>query len=346
MTALSSEAIDTVTREALEALEKSDTPAALESWRVAYIGRKGKLSLLLRRVKDVPAAERKAVGATGNAARQELQAAFKAKQATMARTSAVGGKQKASKGVTYLSGLPEPGHLHPLTITIRRIQDIFAKLGFTVVEGPLVEDPRYNFDLLNIPPDHPARAETDTFYLTDGHILRTHTSPVQIRAVLEYNLKPPFGIISPGAAFRAEKVDATHEASFLQIEALLIGQDVSIANFRAVVEYFYSQFFGTTTHIRLRPSFFPFVEPAFEVDMSCVFCKGEGCRICKQSGWIEMMGAGMVHPQVVRNMNLDPEVWQGFAFGGGIERLAMLLYNIPEMRLFRAGDLRFIKQFS
>lgn len=236
------------------------------------------------------------------------------------------------------------GHLHPITHVIRETVDIFSKLGFQVVEGPEIETEYYNFDALNIPKNHPARDLWDTFWLKDGgKLLRTHTSPVQIR-YMEKN-KPPFAIIAPGKVFRYEATDATHEAQFYQVEGLMIGEDISLANLKGILASFFESLFKKNIEVRFRPSYFPFVEPGVEIDMSCFNCEGKGCFVCKQTGWIEIMGAGMVHPKVLINMGIDSRVYQGFAFGGGIDRLAMLKYGIDNVRLFYSGDLRLVNQF-
>lgn len=341
MIAPSSNELKQIEAEARAELTKVTSPEALEQWRVKYLGRKGLLPLLLRQVKELNAAERKEIGRVGNAVRQALEEAYvqhPARQTPLSRTA----KPQSKKTDTAVA----PGHYHPLTLTIRRIQDIFRQMGFTIVEGPEVEDPRYNFDLLNIPLEHPARAEHDTFYLKNGALLRTQTSPVQLRAVEEYGLRPPLRILSPGRVFRAERTDATHETTFYQFEGLVVSATTTIADFKGVVETFYSSFFEQSVSTRLRPSYFPFVEPGFEVDIECVFCHGAGCRICKKSGWLEVMGAGMVHPQVLRNMEIDPTKYQGFAFGGAVDRLAMLKLGIDDIRLFWSGDIRFLRQFS
>jgi phenylalanyl-tRNA synthetase alpha chain len=258
------------------------------------------------------------------------------------------------------------GHLHPITQVTRRIASIFDELGFEVAEGPEIEEEFYNFDALNIPGDHPARDMWDTFYvkskgknqkskLADSdlsspagdpggrQLLRTHTSPVQIRYMLEH--KPPIRIIAPGKTFRQEATDATHEAQFYQIEGLMIDEKTSLADLKGVLENFFEKLFGTKTNVRLRANYFPFVEPGVEVDMSCFKCGGAGCNVCKHKGWIEIMGAGMVHPKVLQAVGIDPRKYQGFAFGGGIDRLAMLKFGIDDVRLFYNGDLRVINQF-
>jgi phenylalanyl-tRNA synthetase alpha chain len=228
----------------------------------------------------------------------------------------------------------------------RKVEEIFQSLGFEVVEGPEIEDEWHNFDALNIPPGHPARDVLSlgkTFYLKKGGVMRSHTSSVQIR-YMEKN-QPPLKIVVPGKVFRAEATDVSHEIEFWQLEGLMVDKDVSVANFKAIVEEFFKRFFEKEVKIRLRPSFFPFTEPSFEVDVSCVICGGKGCPVCKNSGWLESGGAGMVHPQVFKNCKLNPKEWQGFAFGMGLTRLAMLKYKIPDIRLFNSGDLRFLKQF-
>lgn len=238
------------------------------------------------------------------------------------------------------------GHLHPLTIVTRDIISIFADMGFAVAEGPEIENEHYNFDALNIPGHHPARDMWDTFWLKPAHareLLRTHTSPVQVR-YMESN-KPPIRIIAPGKVFRHEATDATHEAQFYQIEGLMVDTDVSLAHLKWVLETFFRKLFGQTVSVRFRPSYFPFVEPAVEIDMSCFKCSGSGCSVCKTTGWIEIMGAGMVHPKVLEAAGVDSTTYRGFAFGGGIDRLLMLKYGVDDIRLLYSGDLRVTNQF-
>lgn len=328
---------------ALQSLAKVAIAQELEAWRITYLGRKGAVPKYLRQIKNLSLEERRIIGKRGNEFRHNLEEQYKQKKQQFITTAST------TTGIPTTTAVPEEpatGHLHPITLSIRRIQNILMSLGFTSVEGPLVEESRYNFDLLNIPLEHPARAATDTFYLKNGHVLRTHTSPVQLRAVLEQNLTPPFKIFSPGRTFRAERTDASHEATFHQFEGLAIGKDMTISDFKGIIETFMSEFFSAEATIRLRPSFFPFVEPGFEIDVSCVFCEQQGCRICKHTGWVEIMGAGMVHPNVLRNMNIDHQQWQGFAFGGAIDRLTMLRHNINDIRLFWSGDFKFLRQFS
>ncbi len=330
------EQLSKLKNKALPALAEVKTAQELEAWRIVYLGRKGAIPKYLRGIKDLSPQEKRSIGKQGNELRHNLEEQYKQK------------KQQVTTTATTLSEDEEAttGHLHPITLSIRRIQNILTSLGFTSVEGPLVEESRYNFDLLNIPLEHPARAATDTFYLENGHVLRTQTSPIQLRAVLEQRMTPPLKIFSPGRTFRAERTDASHEATFHQFEGLAIAKDITIADFKGTIETFMSEFFSAKATIRLRPSFFPFVEPGFEIDVSCVFCKQRGCRICKHTGWVEIMGAGMVHPNVLKNMNIDYKKYQGFAFGGAIDRLTMLRHNINDIRLFWSGDFKFLRQFS
>lgn len=241
--------------------------------------------------------------------------------------------------------MPSERHVHPITALIREMNSIFYEMGFDFVEGPELETEYYNFDSLNVPPDHPARDMQDTFFIKGqkGMVMRTHTSPVQVRYM--ENHKPPYRIIVPGKVFRNEATDATHEAQFYQIEGLVVDEDVTLAALKGTLEIFFSKLLKEDTEVRFRPGYFPFVEPAVEVDMQCFKCAGKGCSICKGTGWIEMMGAGMVHPFVLESAGVDPKKWQGFAFGGGIERLGMLKYGIDDVRLFHNGDLRFVNQF-
>ncbi|MCX5783522.1 MAG: phenylalanine--tRNA ligase subunit alpha [Elusimicrobia bacterium] len=253
------------------------------------------------------------------------------------------GLSKVSADLT-LPAYPLPkGHLHPLTLAQRKMADIFAKLGFSWADGPLIESEEYNFSKLNIPEHHPSRDIHDTFYLKDRRILRTHTSNVQIRYM--ESAKPPLRIISPGRVFRKDAVDASHSPVFSQIEGLYVDREVSMADLMSTLSAFMKELFGENAQIRFRPSYFPFVEPGAEVDVKCIFCHGNGCSVCKQSGWVEMLGSGIVHPKVLQGVGIDPEVWSGFAFGIGIERLAMFMLGINDIRAFYENDLRLLRQF-
>jgi phenylalanyl-tRNA synthetase alpha chain len=235
------------------------------------------------------------------------------------------------------------GHLHPLTLVRRQVEEIFQQLGFSVVEGPEIETEWYNFDALNIPKDHPARDMWDTFWLKNGLLLRTHTSPVQIRYMEKH--QPPFRIIAPGRVFRHEATDASHDVQFYHMEGLMVGKDISMANFKAIAKEFFSQFFNKEVKIRMRPGYFPFTEPSFEIDIQCLVCKGKGCSTCGQTGWIELWPGGMVHPNVLKAVGLNPKFWQGFAFCISLDRLTMMKYKINDIRLFYSNDLRFLQQF-
>lgn len=322
----------------------AESPEAIE---LRYLGRKGELALLLRDLKDIPIEERKELGAIGNTAKQEMEA----KLAELKGASgAAGPAVKADIDLT-LPGWPFPkGSLHPLTHTMNRLAEGFLKLGFTMADGPLVEDDYHNFEALNFPPFHPARDMQDTFYvgaideIGKGMLLRTQTSGVQIRAMEKQD--PPVRVFHTGRVFRSEAVDASHSFAFHQIEGLYVDKHVSMADLKWTVDTFLKDLFGSSVKARFNPSYFPFVEPGAEVDMSCIFCKtGAGrCPVCKGTGWLEVLGAGVVHPNVLKACKYDPKKWSGFAFGGGIERFAMLLYGISDMRMLYENDLRILKQ--
>lgn len=344
MTAMEQQLEDLAQKATRELADCGDA-SALEAWRVAYIGRSGAVPELLRGIKDLSVEDKKVIGKKGNELRRQLEEAYTDKEHTLS------GKEENLKPKSYQLKA-SVGHVHPLTLTLNRIHEIFSALGFIIADGPEIEEAKYNFDLLNIPLDHPARGEGDTFMVNPESVngekdlvLRTQTSPMQIRSVKEFELQPPFNVIAPGRVFRKEKVDATHESTFYQFEGLGISETMSVADFKAIIAEFFSVFFQKEVTVRLRPSYFPFVEPGFEVDMSCPFCK-VGCKVCKYTMWIEVMGAGMVHPNVLKNMNIDPGKYQGFAFGGAVDRLTMIQYGITDIRLFWSGDIRFLKQFS
>ena len=308
-----------------------------------YLDKKGELSKVLRSLKKLPKAKRIKLSKEANGLKVYLKKIIERKNKKLKEKSRKQVYEKEWIDITIPARKPVLGHLHPLTQVKREAEEIFQLMGFSVIEGPEVETEWYNFDALNIPKDHPARDSWDTFYLKNRLLLRTHTSPVQIRYMEKNN--PPLRIIVPGRIFRHEATDAYHEFNFYQLEGLMVDKQVSAANFKAVLQEFYRQFFRKPIKIRMRPSYFPFVEPGFEVDMSCTVCLGKGCPTCGRTGWQEMMGAGMVHPNVLKNSGLNPKNWQGFAFGMGLERLAMMKYKINDIRLFYKGDLRFLKQF-
>jgi phenylalanyl-tRNA synthetase alpha chain len=320
-----------------------DSLADLEALKAEFFGKKGAITALLKSLGGLPADERREAGARINAARDAIGALIETRKAEL---EGVELERKLAAGridVTQPGRGQQPGGLHPLTRTRRRIEALFRNAGFSVEDGPEVEDDWHNFEALNIPADHPARAMHDTFYFPDGRLLRTHTSPVQVRAMLRD--KPPLRIISPGRVYRCDS-DMTHTPMFHQVEGLVIDEGVSLANLKSVLHEFVQQYFERHLGIRFRPSYFPFTEPSAEVDIECVFCSGAGCRVCKQTGWLEVAGCGMVHPNVLRNVGIDPEVYTGYAFGMGIERLTMLRYNVNDIRLYFENDLRFLRQFG
>jgi len=317
--------------------------AALETVRVAALGRKGSVTELLKGLGSLPAGERKAAGALINEAKSRVSAALDARRAEL---DAAMLERELSSGVIDVT-LPGRGQsvggMHPVTRTRLRIEAIFRRAGFSVAEGPEVEDDFHNFEALNIPANHPARAMHDTFYFGDGRLLRTHTSPVQIRAMKLQGV--PIRVIAPGPVYRRDS-DVTHTPMFHQVEGLVLDEDVSLADLKGVLAGFAEQFFEKPRGLRFRPSYFPFTEPSAEVDIQCVLCEGAGCRICKQTGWLEILGCGMVHPNVLTACGVDATRWQGYAFGMGIERLAMLRYAVNDLRMFFENDLRFLAQFN
>ena len=311
--------------------------------RVAVLGKKGTVTELLKGLGSLPADERKSAGATINQAKDRIAAALDARRAEL---DAVALERELGSGaidVTLPGRGQSVGGLHPVTRTRLRIEAIFRRAGFSVAEGPEVEDDFHNFEALNIPANHPARAMHDTFYFGDGRLLRTHTSPVQIRAMKLQGV--PIRLIAPGPVYRRDS-DVTHTPMFHQVEGLVLDEDVSLANLKGVLAAFAEQFFEKPRGLRFRPSYFPFTEPSAEVDIQCVLCDGSGCRICKQTGWLEILGCGMVHPNVLTACGIDANRWQGYAFGMGIERLAMLRYAVNDLRMFFENDLRFLAQFN
>jgi phenylalanyl-tRNA synthetase alpha chain len=327
----------------LAEIASSSTLAQLDEVRVRLLGKKGAVTEQLKQLGRLSAEERPAAGAKINEAKERLAAAVDVRRDVLAREAVEKELAAGTIDVTLPGRGDPPGAMHPVTRTRLRIEEIFRRAGFGVAEGPEIEDDFHNFEALNIPANHPARAMHDTFYFADGRLLRTHTSPVQIRSMLQQ--EPPLRLIMPGRVYRCDS-DQTHTPMFHQLEGLVIDRDVSLANMKAAVRAFLSEFFEKPLEIRLRPSYFPFVEPGAEVDCQCAFCAGAGCRVCKQTGWLEVGGLGMVHPNVLRHCGLDPEQWTGYAFGMGIERLAMLRYGVNDLRLFFENDLRFLRQFE
>ena len=327
-----------------EALAKiGEAGADLEQIRIAYLGKKGELTAVLRGMGKLSAEERPVVGQMANEVRVAIEEALAARSALLEEQALNAALENEKLDVTIAGNAPRVGHQHPLSAVQREMEDIFIGLGFSIVEGPEVELDYYNFQALNIPQDHPARDTQDTFYITDNILLRSQTSPVQVR-VME-NKKPPLRIVSPGRVYRSDALDATHSPLFHQFEGLVVDKGITMADLKGVLEAFAKQMFGEETRIRFRPHHFPFTEPSAEVDVSCFVCGGKGCRVCKNEGWIEILGAGMVHPFVLSNCGIDPNEYSGFAFGMGIERVAMTRYGIDDIRHFYEGDERFLKQF-
>jgi phenylalanyl-tRNA synthetase alpha chain len=329
--------------QALSEVAASAELAALEEMRVRWLGKKGILTEQLKALGNLPATERPAAGQRINEAKERVQTAIEARRSELERLEDERRLAAGRIDVTLPGRGEERGGLHPVTKARLRIEALFRSAGFEVATGPEIEDDFHNFEALNIPPDHPARAMHDTFYFPDGRLLRTHTSPVQIRALLAHGA--PIAIIAPGRVYRCD-ADVTHSPMFHQLEGLVVGENVSFANMKAILHGFVEAFFEKDLAMRLRPSYFPFTEPSAEVDMTCVFCDGKGCRVCKQTGWLEISGCGMVHPNVLKASGVDPERYTGYAFGAGIDRLAMLRYDVNDVRLFFDNDLRFLKQFA
>ena len=328
---------------ALARIEAARSPHDLEQVRIEVLGRKGTLTQVSKDMGKLAPEDRARVGKLLNAVKQKLESADETRRRQF-DAEALDTRLKAE----WLDlTLPAPGapmgHLHPITRIQSEIEDLFVSLGFAVLDGPEVEDEYHNFDALNIPADHPARDMQDTFWLSDGNLLRTHTSPVQVRGM--ERLGPPLRMIAPGRAFRNENVDASHEHTFYQLEGMMIDRDVSVAHLIYFMKTLLSAIFKREVTVRLRPGYFPFVEPGFELDIQCLICGGPGCPVCKQSGWVELLPCGLVNPNVLRMSGIDPDEWNGFAFGLGLTRLAMMRYAIDDIRLLQSGDLRFLNQF-
>jgi phenylalanyl-tRNA synthetase alpha chain len=328
--------------EGLDAIAAASDLASLEAVRVRFVGRKADLTLLLRSIPELSAAERPEVGKFGNLIRRELEASLDARKADLEANELIAGLEKDGIDISLPGWTLPLGHLHLVSQTQREIEDIFVGMGYEIADGPEIETEYYNFEALNTPADHPARSLHDTFFVDDQVLLRTHTSPVQIRTMEKQ--RPPVHIIVPGTAYRRDS-DATHTPMFHQVEGLVVDEHVTLADLKGTLETFARAMFGAEREVRLRPHFFPFTEPSVEVDVSCMFCEGAGCRLCKRSGWLEILGAGMVDPNVFGFVDYDPEIYSGFAFGMGIERIAMLKHGVNDLRLFFENDLRFLRQF-
>lgn len=324
-------------------IEAAVTVEELETVRVEVLGRKGALANISKEMGKMTPEQRAAVGKLLNAAKQALEGVFDAKKTAFDDAALSARLESEWVDLTIPAPPPGAGSLHPLSQIQAEIEDLFVSLGFTVLDGPEVESDEHNFDALNIPADHPARDMQDTFWLDGGWLLRTHTSPVQVRGMRKFG--PPLRMIAPGRVFRNEEVDASHEHTFYQLEGMMVDKDVSVANLLYFMKTLLSAIFKREVTVRLRPGYFPFVEPGFELDIQCLICGGPGCPVCKQSGWVELLPCGLVHPTVLRKSGIDPEEYSGFAFGLGLTRLVMMRYAIDDIRQLQGGDLRFLRQF-
>jgi len=340
------ERLEGLKAEALHELQHVQDPQQLNDLRVKYLGKKGALTEILRGMGSLSAEERPVIGQVANDVRSAIESVIDEKQAVFQAQETENRLRQETVDVTLPGRKLPAGAVHPLHKVTQEIEDIFIGMGYSIAEGPEVETDYYNFEALNLPKDHPARDMQDSFYITDEILLRTQTSPVQVRTMKAMNGKSPVKIICPGKVYRRDDDDATHSFQFNQIEGLVIDKNIRMSDLKGTLLQFVQQMFGSQARIRLRPSFFPFTEPSVEVDVSCVQCGGNGCRMCKQSGWLEILGAGMVHPRVLEMGGYDPEEVSGFAFGMGVERIALLRYGIDDIRSFYANDLRFLNQFA
>jgi phenylalanyl-tRNA synthetase alpha chain len=335
--------LEELRRSTLAAFASASSLEELEKARVEALGRKGALAQISKEFGRIAAEERARLGKLLNSVKQDLESEYERKKRRFEQAEMAERLAGEWIDVTLPAPGTRPGSLHPVTQLQNEIEDLFTSLGFAVLYGPEVESEQHNFDALNIPATHPARDMQDTFWLSNGNLLRTHTSPVQVRGMRAF--KPPLRMIAPGRVFRNEEVDASHEHTFYQVEGMMIDRDVSVANLIYFMKTLLSGIFGRDVTVRLRPGYFPFVEPGFELDILCLICNGAGCPVCKHSGWVELCPCGLVHPKVLRMSDIDPEEWGGFAFGLGLTRLAMMRYGIDDIRLLQGGDLRFLTQF-
>lgn len=337
------EKIKKIKEEALKEIESSKDFKSLTDLKIKYLGKKSELSLMLKQIGSVEPEKRKEIGKTVNQAFEEIKEKLTKELGKIKEEELQKEMEKEKVDITLPGKTFKLGKKHPLTIVLDEINNIFVSMGFTIVDGPEIETDYYNFEALNIPKNHPARDTQDTFYVSDNLLLRSQTSPVQVR-VME-KTSPPIKIISPGRVYRADEIDSTHSPVFHQVEGLLIDKNVSMANLKKTLEIFVKKLYGDETKTRFRPHHFPFTEPSAEMDISCFKCGGSGCSLCKNEGYIEILGCGMVHPDVLKRCNIDPEIYSGFAFGLGLERIVMMRYNINDLRLFYENDTRFLQQF-
>lgn len=338
------EKIDSILAEARNALLKADTMQKLQDVRVRYLGKKGSVTALMKGIGEASPEQRAEVGKLVNTARSEIENAIETALSEIKNSEKLRKLKEEKVDVTLPGTGGRIGSLHPLTIVYHEIRDIFLRMGFDVFEGPEVESDLYNFEMLNIPKNHPSRDMQDTFYVSEDIVLRTHTSPVQIRTMLK--TKPPIRMICPGRVYRCDDVDATHSPVFNQVEGLVVDKHITLANLKGTINAFLKEFYGENTKTKFRPGFFPFTEPSAEVDATCSLCGGKGCPACKGAGMIEVLGCGMVNPVVLRNCGIDPEIYSGFAFGLGLDRLTNIKYGITDIRLLYENDVRFLNQFK
>lgn len=335
-----------VQNEALKAIEEASDLETLNQLRIQYLGKKGSIQALMNEMKSLPKEEKPAFGSKVNACKQEVTEAINAKQESLENSSISENLIKDKIDITLKENTLKLGTTHPLMMIQQEIEDLFIGMGYTVAEGPEVEEDHYNFELANIPKDHPARDMQDTFYIDPNTLLRTHTTAMQMRELEKAKGQTPIKLICPGKVYRRDDDDATHSHQFMQSEGLVVGEHITLADLKGTLEHMANAMFGKGREIRFRPSYFPFTEPSVEVDVSCPFCNGKGCNVCKGSGWIEILGAGMVHPHVLEMNGFDSEKCSGFAFGVGLERVAMLKYGIDDIRNFYINDQRFLKNFD
>jgi phenylalanyl-tRNA synthetase alpha chain len=335
--------LEELRRATLAAFASAGSLEELEKARVEALGRKGTLAQISKEFGKIAAQERAQLGKLLNSVKQDLETDYETKKRRFEQAELAARLAGEWIDVTLPAPGLRPGSLHPVTQLQNEIEDLFTSLGFAILDGPEVESEQHNFDALNIPATHPARDMQDTFWLSNGHLLRTHTSPVQVRGMRAF--KPPMRMIAPGRVFRNEEVDASHEHTFYQVEGMMVDRDVSVANLIYFMKTLLGGIFKRNVTVRLRPGYFPFVEPGFELDIRCLICNGAGCPVCKHSGWVELCPCGLVHPKVLRMSDIDPDEWSGFAFGLGLTRLAMMRYGIDDIRLLQGGDLRFLTQF-
>lgn len=338
------EELEALRKQAVELLDAAADLDGLRELKIKYLGKKGPMTEILRGMGKLSAEERPRIGQIVNDIKSELTGIIEKKTEELEAKALEYKLAHEKVDITLPGRQPVHGHLHPITLTLREIKKIFMRMGFDVKEGPEIENDYFNFEALNLPKDHPARDMQDTFYITNEYLLRTQTSPIQARTMQSLEPNTPIRMIAPGTVYRCD-YDATHSPMFHQVEGLVVDKNISLADLKGTLELFLKEIFGSSVKVRLRPSYFPFTEPSVEVDISCVICGGKGCRVCKNSGWLEILGSGMVHPNVLRMSGYDPDLMTGFAFGMGVERIAMLKYGIDDLRLFFENDLRFVHQF-